>query len=213
MFTRWKAGMATLQGKSCGPYLSTSAMRFMKRRYTNVRPLPLVSDWGLQKQRSAPPYGPLWSRTLALAVVLNWICLNSVGQGWTVCNTQCIMMWTGSYASTHGRETVRLFRLWSMVQTVRSPDVSHASAHRWATLPVPRLWEEIRHVERPCGTPEAPHRWTSLLLWGLRQTVRPVWTPDDPPAPSFRRETVSLWHMSAGIQDFQRSRFALATTC
>ena len=34
------AGMATLQCKSCGPYLSASAMKFMKRRYTNVRPLP-----------------------------------------------------------------------------------------------------------------------------------------------------------------------------
>ena len=31
--------MTTLQGKSCGPYLSASAMRFMKRRYANVRPL------------------------------------------------------------------------------------------------------------------------------------------------------------------------------
>ena len=40
MFTRWKAGMATLQGKRCGPYLSTSVVMFTKRRYTNVRPLP-----------------------------------------------------------------------------------------------------------------------------------------------------------------------------
>ena len=37
-------GMAILQGKSCGPYLSASAMKFMKRRrrYTNVRPLPFT---------------------------------------------------------------------------------------------------------------------------------------------------------------------------
>ena len=28
------------QGKSCGPYLSASEMRFTKRRYTNVWPLP-----------------------------------------------------------------------------------------------------------------------------------------------------------------------------
>ena len=34
--------MTTLQGKSCGPYLSASAMRFTKRRYTNVRPLPFL---------------------------------------------------------------------------------------------------------------------------------------------------------------------------
>jgi len=34
--------MATLQGKSCGPYLSVSAMRFMKRWYTNVRSLPFL---------------------------------------------------------------------------------------------------------------------------------------------------------------------------
>ena len=54
MFTRWKAGMATLQGKSCGPHLSTSAMRFTKRRYTNVRPLlalPLRVSSGRQVSR------------------------------------------------------------------------------------------------------------------------------------------------------------------
>jgi len=53
MFTRRKAGMATLQGKSCGPYLSASAVRFTKRHYTNVWPLPLPFRYNWRKMEAA----------------------------------------------------------------------------------------------------------------------------------------------------------------
>jgi len=37
--------MATLQGKSCGPYLRPSTMKLMKRRYTNVRSSSFLPFW------------------------------------------------------------------------------------------------------------------------------------------------------------------------
>jgi len=73
--------MATLQCKSCGPYLSASAMKFMKRRYTNVRPLPLPFFRRLVKNKTSLKHQNRLRLSTPQAIMRTSLKVKGKGQG------------------------------------------------------------------------------------------------------------------------------------